>query len=150
MTKIVYDIETMDIGTLHPWQENMLNRVMSGGFKPGEMSIMTSGRNTGKSVFSAAMLQQWMDAVNATKAKVSDLVLDEGTVYGSRYYTVQPIGGNWGEMEKWCTQVFGEGCRATWGEKKAPVPERRWYMNNNKFWFKSEKDRTMFIMMWRA
>lgn len=148
MTKVVYDIETMDINSLYPWQENILNQVMSGGFKPGEMQIMTSGRNTGKSMFTAQALKRLMDDLQ--RQPVVDMVMSEGTVYGSRYYTVEPIGGNWLEMEKWCGKVFGEGSRALWGESKAPEPARRWYANNRKFWFKEEKDRDWFILKWRS
>jgi hypothetical protein len=41
---------------LHPWQEKIFNQITSGGFKPGEMTIMMSGRQTGKSHFTAAAL----------------------------------------------------------------------------------------------
>ena len=39
--------------------------------------------------------------------------LDEGRVYGARYYTVQPMMTwsstirDWIDMEKWCTETFG-------------------------------------------
>lgn len=132
---------------LQPYQKEML-KTMS-GYLPGEMAIITSGRHTGKSMLNAMYGKMW-DDIMQSKAKVIDIELGEGTVYGSRYYTVRPVGGNWRDMEKWCGEVFGEGSRALWGEKKAPEPARRWYMNNNKFWFKSEKDRDWFIVMWRS
>lgn len=148
MTKVVMDIESMVDYKLYPYQITLLDK-MSSGFKPGEMAIMTSGRQTGKSALNAAYGRLWNDIMEAS-TKVSDMILSEGTVYGSRYYCVQPVGGNWIEMEAWCGQVFGEGSRALWGDKKAPEPARRWYANNRKFWFKSEKDRDWFIVMWRA
>lgn len=143
MTKVNYDTES-----IYPWQKDIYEQVISGGFKPGEMMTMTAGRNVGKSVFSAQALKRLLDDLQ--NQKVIDMVLNTGTVYGSRYYTVEPVGGNWVEMEKWCSEVFGEGSRALWGEKNAPEPARRWYANNRKFWFRSEKDRDWFIVMWRS
>jgi hypothetical protein len=42
----------------HPWQQQMFDRITSGGIKPGEMMITSAGRGTGKSAFSS---QFWMD-----------------------------------------------------------------------------------------
>ncbi len=136
--KVAFDIET-----LHSWQKDLVT-----GMRKGEMTVMMSGRQTGKSHY-AAYARLFDDIMNSA-TKVIDMKLSEGTVYGSRYYTVEPIGGNWLDMEKWCGEVFGEGSRALWGEKTAPEPALRWYANNRKFWFRSEKDRDWFIMMWRA
>lgn len=133
---------------LYPFQKQLLIDIESGGIKPGEMMIMMAGRQTGKSWFTAQAIDRLMRDINSQP--VVDMVLNEGTVYGSRYYTVEPIGGNWLEMEKWCGEVFGEGSRALWGEKTAPEPARRWYANNRKFWFKNEKDRDWFLVMWRS
>lgn len=81
---------------------------------------------------------------------VEELELGEGTVYGSQYYTVRPIGGNWRDMELWCYQTFGETSNI-WSETKnlTPEPLKRWYTNNRKFWFREEQDRTLFVLKWR-
>jgi hypothetical protein len=79
---------------------------------------------------------------------VEDLILSEGTVYGARYYCVHPVGGSWMEMEVWCLDTFGDPGSKMWGEDKAPEPALRWYMNNRKFWFRTEKDRNWFIVRW--
>lgn len=128
--------------------EKLLIDIESGGVKPGEMVVMMASRRTGKSQV-AAFTRLWQDIFKVNQ-KVSDIKLGEGTVYGSRYYTVEPIGGNWLEMETWCVETFGEGSRALWGEKKAPEPARRWYANNRKFWFRNEKDRDWFIIRWNS
>jgi len=81
---------------------------------------------------------------------VENMLLSEGTVYGSRYYTVEPVGGYWPDMEVWCHETFGE-TGSIWAETKnlTPTPHKRWYANNRKFWFKNEADRLMFILRWR-
>ena len=126
------------------WQEKIIN-----GFKPGEMTIVTSGRQAGKSQMQAYM-RLWNDI---HYQPISDLKLSEGTVYGSRYYCIEPIGGNWLEMETWCIAVFGERSNvwdiASEGEQLTWRERSRWYMNNRKFWFRDEADQLMFVMRWR-
>jgi len=107
---------------------------------------MSSGRNLGKSYFTAQAIERLMKDLNSQP--VSDIVLNQGTVYGSRYHTAEPIGGNWLDMQEWCLSTFGNSGKHIWGEPKAPEPAQRWYMNNRKFWFRDEKDRTMFILRW--
>jgi len=132
---------------LLPWQQNIFDKITSGGFKPGEMTIMMAGRQMGKSHFTQQTIDRLMRDLNSQP--ITDLVLSEGTVYGSRYYCVQPVGGSWLDIETWCTDTFGSGnVHSIWGEEKAPEPAQRWYANNRKFWFRNEKDRTMFIMRW--
>jgi hypothetical protein len=142
LDNVTFDIETMIGDKLHPWQASLV-----AGFKKGEMRVMSAGRQTGKSMFTAQAIERLMRDLNSQP--VSDMVLNEGKVYGSRYYTVEPVGGNWLEMEQWCSQVFGD-TGTIWGESKVPEPACRWYANNRKFWFRTEKDRDWFIIKWRA
>jgi hypothetical protein len=128
---------------MYAWQSELLERMQR--YK-GRGVVQITGRQTGKSQM-AVYQRMWKDIMEST-TKVTDMKLAEGTIYGSRYYTVEPIGGNWLEMETWCVSTLGEGSRALWGGK-APEPARRWYANNRKFWFRYEADRTMFIMRWR-
>jgi hypothetical protein len=84
-----------------------------------------------------------------------DLTVSEGRVYGSRYHTVQPpsrlvptSGGwynqYWIDMEKWCTETFGETPKdGVW------TPGARWYANNGKFLFKDEADLLLFTLRWQ-
>lgn len=131
---------------MEDWQEKLLVDIESGGLKPGEMVVMMAGRRTGKSVFQ----RLWNDIYNANRP-IEDLVLTEQPVHGAKYYCVEPVGGSWADMEAWAKQSFGE-CSEVWDIKDSDPflwPEcGRWYMNNRKFWFRNEKDRTMFIMRW--
>jgi len=112
-------------------------------------NAMIAKHQAGKSTFSDKAMKRLM--IDIMQQPVSDLVLSEGTVYGSRYYTVEPIGGNWLEMEKWCGKTFGPGSTKVWQHdmSKAPAPELRWYMNNRKFCFRNEQDRMIFFLKWR-
>lgn len=50
MTTVTYDIEAMPF-PLHPYQQDLVTAMTTGGFKAGEMSIISSGRQIGKSHF---------------------------------------------------------------------------------------------------
>ena len=78
--------------------------------------------------------------------------IEEGRVYGSRYYTVDPdikayepfwYHQDWHDMENWCKNTFGDTpSDGVW------TPKARWYMNNRKFWFREKKDLEWFILKW--
>lgn len=131
---------------LEPWQQHTLDKMKT--FK-GRGVVQVTGRNTGKSQLSAHALKRLFDDVY--NRPVEDMVLSEGTVYGSRYYCVEPVGGRWPEMELWCHETFG-ATGSIWQEAKnlTPEPHKRWYANNRKFWFKEVKDRDWFILRWNS
>ena len=131
--------------TLHPWQQDMLKKMS--GFKKSELMVMAAGRQTGKSYFTQYTIDRLMRDLNSQP--ITDLVLSEGTVYGSRYHCVEPIGGNWREMEQWSIKTYGEVGSVWRADKWVEEPAQRWYANNRKFWFRNEADRTMFILKWR-
>ena len=133
---------------MYPFQKDLLEKISSGGFKPGELSIMTAGRGVGKSMFTQQAIDRLMRDLNSNP--ITDLVLSEGTVYGARYYCIEPVGGNWPEMEEWCLDTYGSTQGSIWAENKAPQPSQRWYANNRKFWFRELKDRDWFILKWRS
>ncbi len=131
---------------LEPWQRKALDTITK--YK-GRGIVQITGRNTGKSHWTNAAIKRLMDDLN--RQPIEDLVLSEGTVYGARYYCVEPVGGHWLEMEAWCYDVFGSTGNI-WNETKnlTPEPLQRWYANNRKFWFREEKDRDWFIIRWRS
>ncbi len=133
---------------LHPWQQKILVDIESGGIKPGEMMVMMAGRNIGKSIWTAKAIDRLMKDLQ--NRPVEELVLNEQPVHGARYYTVEPVGGNWIDMEIWCKTVFGEP-GDMWDSNDWVWPETaRWMQNNRKFWFRNERDRTVFIMRWSS
>ena len=131
---------------LEPWQQRALDSLKQ---YEGRGLVQITGRGVGKSTLNTQMAAYKRLFNDVMARPVEDLVLSEGTVYGARYYNVEPIGGSWLEMEAWCVDTFGPGnTHRIWGEEKAPDPAQRWYANNRKFWFRTEKDRNWFIMRW--
>jgi hypothetical protein len=72
----------------------------------------------------------------------SKMYIEEKRLHGAKYFVVRPVFANWQEMEKWTTKIFGEPA-SCWDEGC-----QRWYMNDQRFWFRNEADRTMFILRW--
>ena len=130
--KAIFDIE--------PWQQDFLDTAVKYN---GKGALMITGRGFGKSTFN----RMWNDIM---QRPVEELILSEGRVYGARYYCVEAIGGSWFEMEAWCTETFGSSTSSIWGESPVPEPGGRWYTNNRKFWFRTEKDRDWFILRWNS
>lgn len=127
---------------LEPWQEEVLNKFQAGS----EYKIISAGRQTGKS-YNLQAMQRLMD--DLIQKPVEDLICSTGTVFGKRYHTVEPVGGNWIEMETWCTETFGSAS-SVWETFKESDRLGRWYINSRRFWFLNEKDRTMFILRWSS
>lgn len=133
---------------LYPWQGKILVDIESGGVKPGEMLVMMSGRRIGKSMFTQQAIDRLIRDLNSQL--ISELVLNEQPVHGARYHTVEPIGGNWIEMEAWCRSTFGDP-GDMWDSDDWCCPENaRWLQNNRKFWFRNQKDRDWFIVRWSS
>lgn len=78
---------------------------------------------------------------------VEALQVDVGTVFGTKYYTVEPIGGNWLEMETWALETFGPAS-SVWEGTFTTKDAGHWYMNDRRFWFREQKDRDWFILRW--
>lgn len=133
---------------LQQWQLDIIDKMV--GFKPGELVTYGAGRQTGKSIMTQQAIERLMqDLMNRP---IEQLVLSEGRVYGARYYCVEPIGGNWREMEDWCIKTYGSSTGSIWAQevdKTTPLQCERWYANNRKFWFRNEADQTMFVLKWR-
>ncbi len=75
--------------------------------------------------------------------------LEEGRVFGSRYYLVAPKAANvwssdlsvWYTWTNWLIDNMGPTpSDGIW------TPSARWYANNSRFYFRKEKDRTLFLL----
>jgi hypothetical protein len=83
------------------------------------------------------------------------LEINEGRVFGARYWTVKPVpnwdpAGDWGGINTWNNMV--EWCVKTFGPTAKDgvfTPSCRWYVNNAKFWFRTEADRDWFLLRWQ-
>lgn len=115
-----------------------------------QVTVMMAGRRAGKSMMNAQNRHVWEQLFSDIySVPLSDLILSECKVFDAPYLSVEPVGGNWKEMEEWAREVYGEPAEY-WQTHEFMWPDMgRWYMNDRKFIFRDEKDRTMFILKWR-
>ncbi len=130
---------------LYPWQQTILIDIESYGLKAGKMPVITAGRNVGKSFMNQQAIDRLMRDLNSRP--VEQIVVTERRIYGSRFYTAEPIGGNWPEMEAWAHKTYGPPSDV-WVSAEN-LPNCRWFANDRKFWFRNEADCTMFVLKWR-
>ena len=82
-----------------------------------------------------------------------NLIVEEGTVFGDPYYVVKDRYNlwmlesrlQWRDMVDWCKKSFGP---IPLNKMNTPLPNARWYNGNNSFWFKNQKDLSMFMLKW--
>jgi hypothetical protein len=130
---------------MYNWQKDLW--AACSGVNPKELKITMSGRNIGKSHWTNVAIKRLMDDLQSRP--VEDLILREGTVFGARFYIIEPVGGNWVDMESWCDQSFGPVSNV-WDMKKDKYQVGRWYLNDRSIWFRDIKDRDWFILRWRS
>jgi hypothetical protein len=92
--------------------------------------------------YTEEVIQRLINDINSRP--LESFAFSETKVHGARYYAVEPIGGNWLEMSEWALATYGES-GSLWDTEC-----HRWYMNDRKFIFRNEADRTMFILRWQC
>jgi hypothetical protein len=143
--KILKDVtEGIEPFPLLPYQQALRDRLNQGGFKPGQLSIFAAGRQVGKSALTMQAIDRLVRDLNSRP--IEELVLGDRRIHGSRFYTVEPVGGNWLEMDHWARETYGEP--STLWVSPDDLVQCRWFANDRKFWFRKERDRTMFILKW--
>lgn len=123
---------------LPQWQQDLVDKISSGA-----KLHMATGRQSGKST----IVKNWAKTLEQFTQGFR-LELSEGTVFGQKYYCVEPQGWiwrdfEWKDMQEWCEATMDRTAKdGVW------TPDQRWYVNGGKFWFRDEADRTMFLMKW--
>jgi hypothetical protein len=119
------------------YQRALWNRLSQGGFKQGQMMIISAGRQTGKSY-----LNQWY---GNNLCKEIFLPMKPEPKYKftrANWYVAEYDNKHHFEVLEWCAQQFG------------PYPERpdawsRWVnMYSEKIHFRDEKDYVFFMLRW--
>ena len=121
---------------LPKWQQDAIDKLGVDG-----RLYMNMARQSGKST----MIKDWAKTLEQF-VQGFRLELSEGTVFGQKYYCVEPQGWIWRDfefkdMQAWCESTMER-------ESDTITPNLRWYVNGGQFWFRDETDRTMFVMRW--
>jgi hypothetical protein len=111
---------TGGIYPLQPYQQVLWDKVRQGGFKQGQMTLYSAGRQTGKSTF-GQYVKQWHDMQEQQQPKCE--IIDSAEVDGNMWHTVAChksvstwIRENGVENESWKEHI-----------------DARWYLHRNMF-----------------
>lgn len=82
--------------------------------------------------------------------------LSTGTVYGEKYFTIEPsyepsrweYSSLWHDMVEWCVDNFGNIAHDVTKPTRPAEPDQRWYVASAKFWFRNEHDYLLFLLRW--
>lgn len=112
---------------IYPYQKALYDKIQAGGFKHGEIMILSAGRQLGKS-----MLNQMYRSM-MTPAKFS--ILDRAQVDGATWYTVS------------CVKEVSMWLRDQSKELQYSHIDKNWTIYNNKFDI-HEKLYTILALKW--
>ena len=98
---------------------------------------MAAGRQFGKTDISD-MAKQWIDEINVKRLETGYADNQPKWPYWVRPYNYDI--GEWQDMNQWMFNTMGDN---NWLTENA-----RWVGSNSKYWFRDERDRTMFILKW--
>ena len=120
------------------YQQALLNRLRSGGSLPGEMSIITSGRQIGKSYITTLYRNEIsppMRKVKEAKYKFSR----------AKWYTASYNGHEFVDVHSWCIEQFGppDRCPDAWSRWGFSV--ELWLTD---IYFRDEEDYVLFLLRW--
>lgn len=100
---------------LKPYQQALFDKISAGGLKPGELSIFSAGRQTGKSMLNA-MYGKLME-----QSRPRFQIIDQAKVDGATWYTIT------------CVREVSEWVREYPKELQYSHIDKNWTVYNNKF-----------------
>ena len=107
------------------------------GYKPGELVIISTGRQTGKSRLYEQFLNMRKPTLKIVKTKDTNRPYHIDTGYGGFGYDVT-------DVYKWCVENFGH--------RTNKYNNPRWYgdirYSSGNFQFRDEKDAAWFMLRW--
>lgn len=142
-----------------PYQKALWDKFTLGGFKQGQMTLYSSGRQTGKSMLNAIYNnnlckeitlsgQEYLHLVEL-KMGFANLATDrikqrkkvrQYKFSRANWYVAEFDSFKSNEVLGWCTDQFGKPGRDAWS---------RWrYMHLGKIHFRDEKDYAWFMLRW--
>ena len=131
---------------LQPYQAQIL-RLLQGGFKAGQMSVISAGRKTGKSYYHKLLMNRIYDT-NLCKEIVMPTDTEPKYKFSrAKWYTVDigvgawKLGREYNEIIAWCNDMFG------------PHPTRsdawsRWWVGIGQIYFRDQRDFVLYQLRW--
>ena len=91
--------------------------------------------------------KSWVVIDNSLLDNKLEIVCGEQEYEGVTWYTVEASGGMFSERREWWNSAMQYARETFRNETSAwDVMNGDWLSNNSKFWFKRERDRTLFVL----
>lgn len=146
---------------IYPYQHAMYNKIAQGGFKTGAMQIISSGRQSGKSMLNAIYNNNLCKEVTLTGQEYLQIVelkmgfanlatdrikqrkkVEQYKFSRAKWYEGKFDWRKYEEVHNWCEQHFGK-------HPKRPDAWSRWnHMYEDMILFRDEKDYMLFVLRW--
>ena len=147
---------------IYPYQQALYNKIAQGGFKTGAMQIISSGRQSGKSMLNAIYNNNLCKEVTLTgqeylqivelKMGFANLATDrikqrkkvkQYKFSRSNWYVAEFDWRKSSEVNEWCAQQFGP-------HPENPDAWSRWQrIYDEKVHFRDAKDYEWFVLRWQ-
>jgi hypothetical protein len=127
---------------LMSYQQAMLDKLNNGGFKPGQMTLYSSGRQTGKSMYMNLLKTRYY-GTNLCKEIVFPMKPEPKYKFSrAKWYVAELDWGQQTEVLEWCTQQFGP-------HSENPDAWSRWcHRAWTEIHFRDAKDYEWFLLRW--
>lgn len=118
-------------------------KIAEGGFKKGEMAVISAGRQAGKSHYYQKMLLNSIYNTNLCKEIMLPMFAEPKYKFSrANWYVAEFDDKHYFEVEEWCAKHFGP-------HPKNPDAWSRWvHKYSEKIHFRDEKDYVLFMLRW--
>ena len=117
---------------IYPFQQALYDKIKAGGFKRGEMFLISAGRQTGKSMFYS----------NLCKEILLPMKPEPKYKFSREWYVAEYDWVHQYEVLEWCKQQFGP-------HPQNPDAWSRWCNHySERIHFRDEKDYAWFVLRW--
>jgi hypothetical protein len=132
---------TEGIYPLQPYQQALWDRINQGGFKHGEMTLFSAGRQSGKSMY-MKMLKNRIYGTNLCKEIFLPMKPEPKYKFSRDWYVAEFDWRKSSEVNEWCAQQFGP-------HPKNPDAWSRWQrIYDERVHFRDAKDYEWFLLKW--
>jgi hypothetical protein len=138
---------TEGIYPMQPYQQTMLEKLSAGGFKPGEMTLYSAGRRSGKSYLNSLYGGTGIKTMYYNNNLCQEILLPmtpepKYKFSRSKWYEAEFSWGKQTEVLEWCTQQFGP-------QPENPDAWSRWcHRSWTEIHFRDAKDYEWFLLRW--
>ena len=142
---IIKDVtEGIDPFPFLSYQQALWDRLSQGGFKQGQLTLYSAGRQTGKSMYMNLLKTRYYGTNLCNEIVLPMKPKPKYQFSRAKWYEVHLFSKSWDPVQErlnWCEQTFGP-------QPKNPDAWSRWYTSFTTLRFRDSKDYEWFMLRW--